>query len=74
MKERIKKSLWPYGSERIFARESYDLYGPIWIMITLIIMITIIGFIRHQIHLSNVLDEENNMYNLGKIMTTVTII
>jgi hypothetical protein len=48
---RLRKSLWPFCSKtNLFTDDDkVDLYGPIWIMITLIVEIAIIGFIDYQI-------------------------
>jgi hypothetical protein len=47
--DRMRKSIWPFCSKSgIFGDEDeIDLYGPIWIMITLIVEIAIIGYINH---------------------------
>ena len=44
----MRKSIWPFCSKSgIFDDEDeMDLYGPIWIMITLIVEIAIIGYIN----------------------------
>jgi hypothetical protein len=48
---RMRKSLWPYCTKDGIFRdaESADLYGPFWIMITLVVQIAIIGYINHQV-------------------------
>ena len=48
---RLRKSLWPFCSKTtLFTDEDkIDLYGPIWIMITLIVEIAIVGFIDYHI-------------------------
>jgi hypothetical protein len=48
---RLRKSLWPFCSKsQLFEDDDkVDLYGPIWIMITLIVEIAIVGFIDYQI-------------------------
>ncbi len=51
---RLRKSLWPFLSKTsIFEDEDrIDLYGPIWIMVTLIVEIAIVGFINYQIDIA----------------------
>jgi hypothetical protein len=50
---RLRKSLWPFCSKTmLFENEDgkgIDLYGPIWIMLTLIVEIAVVGFINYQI-------------------------
>jgi len=48
---RLRKSLWPFCSKTsLFVDEDrVDLYGPIWIMLTLIVEIAVVGFINYQI-------------------------
>lgn len=48
---RLRKSLWPFCSKsHLFADEDkIDLYGPLWIMMTLIVEIAIVGFINYHI-------------------------
>jgi hypothetical protein len=48
---RLRKSLWPFCSKStLFVDEDrVDLYGPIWIMLTLIVEIAVVGFINYQI-------------------------
>jgi hypothetical protein len=48
---RMRKALWPFCSKTgIFIDDdSVDLYGPIWIMITLIVEIAIVGYINNVI-------------------------
>ena len=44
---RLRKALWPFCTKkRLLDDERYDLYGPIWIMVTLIVEMTIVGFIN----------------------------
>lgn len=49
--ERMRKSLWPFCTKSgIFPNDdSIDLYGPIWIMITWIVEIAIVGYVNYQI-------------------------
>lgn len=51
---RLRKSLWPFCTKNgIYDDDDkVDLYGPIWIMITLIVEIAIVGFINHHIELA----------------------
>jgi hypothetical protein len=53
---RMRKALWPFctktGIYEDEVSEVVDLYGPIWIMITLIVEIAIVGFINHHIELA----------------------
>ena len=48
---RLRKSLWPFCSKSTIFEDDdkVDLYGPIWIMLTLIVEIAIVGFINYQI-------------------------
>ena len=48
---RLRTSLWPFCSKTtLFVDEDrVDLYGPIWIMLTLIVEIAVVGFINYQI-------------------------
>ena len=48
---RMRKSIWPFcSSSRIYIDDdSVDLYGPIWIMITLIVEIAIVGYVNNMI-------------------------
>lgn len=45
--KRLFKAIFPYFNQRIFVNGNYDLYGPIWIMITLIVEIAIVGFVDY---------------------------
>lgn len=51
---RLRKSLWPFCSKSTLFEDDdkIDLYGPIWIMITLIVEIAIVGFINYQIDIA----------------------
>ena len=46
---RLRKALFPCfcGKNKEMDEDRYDLYGPIWIMITLIVEITIVGFVNY---------------------------
>lgn len=46
---RLRKAIWPFCTKsQLFEDEDkVDLYGPIWIMITLIVEIAIVGFIDY---------------------------
>ena len=50
---RLRKSLWPFCSKTMLLEnedgKGIDLYGPIWIMLTLIVEIAVVGFINYQI-------------------------
>jgi len=48
---RMRKSLWPFCSKSgiYIDDDSVDLYGPIWIMITLIVEIAIVGYVNNMI-------------------------
>jgi hypothetical protein len=48
---RLRKSIWPFCSKSMLFEDDdrVDLYGPIWIMLTLIVEIAIVGFINYQI-------------------------
>ncbi len=52
----MRKSLWPFCSKSGIFGESdeMDLYGPIWIMITLIVEIAIVGYINHIVHQASI--------------------
>ena len=53
-------AIWPFcycGRKRIFEDDRYDLYGPFWIMATLIVEIAIVGFIDYQLDLIELTDE-----------------
>jgi hypothetical protein len=67
---RLRKSLWPFCSKtNLFTDdERVDLYGPIWIMITLIVEIAIIGFIDYQIEIAATLVEAKS----GKIISGIS--
>jgi hypothetical protein len=63
---RLRKALWPFCAKtKLLEDERYDCYGPIWIMVTLIVEITIIGFVNYQI------DVDTMMYEIkhGKVPT-----
>ena len=47
--DRLRRSLWPFCSKTSFYGDckNIDLYGPIWIMLTLIVEIAIVGFINY---------------------------
>jgi hypothetical protein len=51
---RLRKSLWPFCSKSTLFDDDdkVDLYGPIWIMLTLIVEIAVVGFINYQIDLA----------------------
>jgi hypothetical protein len=79
--QRLRKSLWPFCSKsQLFEDEDkIDLYGPIWIMITLIVEIAIVGFISYQIDVATLTIELkggkiplNNMteYSMLKVART----
>jgi hypothetical protein len=46
---RLRKSLWPFCSKsQLFEDDDkVDLFGPLWIMMTLIVEIAIVGFIDY---------------------------
>jgi hypothetical protein len=46
---RLRKSIWPFCSKSMMFSDGneIDLYGPIWIMITLIVEIAVVGFINY---------------------------
>jgi hypothetical protein len=48
---RLRKSIWPFCSKSMLFEDEdrVDLYGPIWIMLTLIVEIAVVGFINYQI-------------------------
>lgn len=48
---RLRKSIWPFCSKSMLFDDDdrVDLYGPIWIMLTLIVEIAVVGFINYQI-------------------------
>jgi len=43
-------------------------------MITLVIAVSIVGFIRHQVKLSNALKGDISIYDVGKITNVISII
>ena len=43
---RIKFALWPFRTEKIFEAGRFDLYGPVWIFISLITVISMVGTIH----------------------------
>eukprot|EP00347_Sterkiella_histriomuscorum_P018231 403346293 len=51
---RLRKAIWPFCSKSsLFEDEDrIDLYGPVWIMLTLIVEIAIVGFIDYQIDIT----------------------
>jgi hypothetical protein len=51
---RLRKSLWPFCSKSTLFDDDdkVDLYGPIWIMLTLRVEIAVVGFINYQIDLA----------------------
>jgi len=50
VQSRILKSMWPFSSnQRVFMEDKYDLYGPIWIMITLIVFSCVFGYFSHKL-------------------------
>lgn len=64
---RLRKSLWPFCSKStLFDDEDrVDLYGPLWIMLTLIVEIAVVGFINYQIDVATMAIELKG----GKIPT-----
>ena len=44
---RLKRAIWPFCSKSMLFEDEdrIDLYGPIWIMITLIVEIAIVGYV-----------------------------
>jgi hypothetical protein len=57
--QRLSKAIWPLCrcKSDIFRDDRYDLYGPIWIMATLIVEITIVGFIDYNIDVWTMTEE-----------------
>ena len=47
--KRLRKAIWPFCSKSyLFEDEdSVDLWGPVWVMLTLIVEIAIVGFIDY---------------------------
>ena len=41
--ERLKISLWPFQTQKVFGSSGYDLYGPVWILLTLIVLTNMLG-------------------------------
>ncbi|CDW84789.1 UNKNOWN [Stylonychia lemnae] len=65
---RLRKSLWPFCTKsHLFADEDVvDLYGPLWIMLTLIVEIAIVGFIDYQIDITTAaMDLKKGKINLA---------
>lgn len=56
MVERIKRSMFPHGSDNYLIshiRPNPDLYGPFWICVTLIFSIAISGNLADYLHTAN---------------------
>lgn len=60
----------------MFKEEKHDLYGPFWIMVTLIVEIAIVGFIDYEIDVESMMYEIKhgkkpsgymNLYSLEKV-------
>jgi hypothetical protein len=53
---RLRKSIWPFCSKsQLFEDDDrVDLFGPMWIMLTLIVEIAIVGFIDYQIDVATI--------------------
>ena len=70
--QRMRKSLWPFCSKSgIFEDEDcIDLYGPLWIMITLIVEIAIVGYINYHIEQAALELELANGHLAGTIVGT----
>ena len=51
---RLRKSIWPFCSKHGIYEDDdkLDLYGPLWIMITLVVEIAIVGFINYHIDIA----------------------
>jgi hypothetical protein len=64
---RLRKALFPFicSKRPLLDDDRYDLYGPIWIMISLIVEITIVGFINYQIDIETMMFEIKH----GKVPT-----
>lgn len=59
---KLRKSIWPFCSKaRIFVDEDIvDLFGPLWVMLTLIVEIAIISFVTYQIDIATMALELKN--------------
>lgn len=59
---KLRKSIWPFCSKsRIFVDEDIvDLFGPLWVMLTLIVEIAIVSFIVYQIDIATMALEFKN--------------
>lgn len=62
---RLRKSIWPFCSKSMMFSDGndIDLYGPIWIMITLIVEIAVVGFINYQIDIATMVMEAKSGYS-----------
>jgi len=47
----MRKAVWPFCSKHGIYEDDdrIDLYGPIWIMITLVVEVAIVGYINYHI-------------------------
>jgi len=54
--QRLRMALWPFctKSQLFEDDDKIELYGPIWIMMTLIVEIAIVGFISYQIEIATI--------------------
>lgn len=82
--KRLFKATVPYFGQRIFQNGIYDLYGPLWIMISLIVEIAIVGFIDFEVDVLQVARDIKNgipppegyvsTYSLEKVATATFVI
>ena len=75
--QRIKKAIWPFGSDSFVDTEhKSDLYIPIWTFITLIITMSTFGSIMHGLKKAN--DNQSNtvsiILDINKVTSTCTIL
>jgi hypothetical protein len=56
---RLRRAMWPFCSKSYLFKDddSIDLYGPLWVMLTLIVEIAIVGFIIYQIDVTTTMTE-----------------
>lgn len=69
---RVTKSLFPFlSNERVFMGDSYDLYGPVWIMITLIVFSCVFGYFSHN--LQDWVNGKETKYDVTKVAKAASL-
>ena len=66
---RLFKAVFPFSGEPLFENGKPDLYGPLWIFITLNICLAIFGYLSACIDRSFQEGESRNMLEIHKIAT-----